>query len=206
VRRLRFLIPCISLVALATSVYAQKASSWEGPTALAGPVDLGVVFNTPTILLDIESYQGGIGVKIGSGMLVLRGMLDILVNTRLNPVSLSLQAVIEKHLSARSLSPYWGGLLELGITSVTTQLDQQHWTQLITLPVSVGAVCGVEIFLLDFLSVFLEYEVALDIGLNINRQGAGGSVSSTTELTYKFDLGLGNSSMIGVVIYILRQH
>lgn len=200
----------IFLLLLALSVtpllLAQRGSIGHGKTPVAGKRDIGILFSTNDILFDIEGYQQGVGAKISINKWMLRGMVDILFNTGINPFSLSLGAVLERHFLPGPLSVYCGPSLETGFTISTNKIDSNNWTQNIALPLlTVGGVFGFEIFIFDFLSVFLEYQAALALGLNIDRISTAGSVSSTTEFTYKFDVGLGNSGMIGIVFYLMRR-
>jgi hypothetical protein len=202
----RGLVLCILLLVLTSTAWAQKSSIWTGPRPRAGSVDLGMIVNAPDILLDIEGYQGGVGIKAGLQGFVLRGMLDILVNTGFSPVSVSLQGAFEKHFWLPPVSPYWGGLAEVGFTSLTNRVDEDNWTQYTVVPVSLGAVAGIEIFLFEFLSVFVEYELRVEFAGTVTKSSVAGTLTSDTDFSYKLDLGLGNSSMIGIVIYFLRRH
>jgi len=185
---------------------AQQRSIWRGITPTAGERDIGILFSTNDILFDLEGYQQGVGVKISMDKWMFRGMVDILLNTGINPFSISLGGVLERHFLPAPLSVYWGPSLETGITISTDKTDADNWTQDIALPLlTVGCVLGIEVFVFEFLSVFLEYQAALALGLNIDRISTAGSVSSTTEFTYKFDVGLGNSGMFGIVFYLMRR-
>ncbi|MBA7568622.1 hypothetical protein ES708_10356 [subsurface metagenome] len=202
--------PWVILAMLVLSVTpllpAQQRSIWKGISPTAGARDIGILFSTNDILFDIEGYQQGVGAKISMDKWMFRGMVDILLNTGINPFSLNLGGVLERHFLPGPLSVYWGPSLETGLTISTNKTDADNWTQNIAWPLlTVGGVFGIELFLFEFLSVFLEYQAALALGLNINRISTAGSVSSTTEFTYKFDVGLGNSGMFGIVFYLMRR-
>ena len=135
-----------------------------------------MIFNTGDILLDLESYQGGLGAKIGMDKYVLRGMVDILLNTDFNPFSLTLGAVLEKHILPGPVSLYWGPCLEMGVTILNNRFDADNWTQNIAWELlSAGGVFGIELFIFEFLSVFVEYQLALTLGLDIDRVSVGRS-------------------------------
>ena len=185
---------------------AQQKSIWKGISPTAGARDIGILFSTNDILFDIEGYQQGLGAKISIDKWMFRGMVDVLLNTGINPFSISLGGVWERHFLPGPLSVYWGPSLETGVTISTNKFDADNWTQNIALPLlTIGGVFGIELFLFEFLSIFLEYQAALALGLNINRISTAGSVSSTTDFTYKFDVGLGNSGMFGIVFYLMRR-
>ena len=202
----RLIVLVLLVLGCVAAFPAGKTSLFSGGKPAAGERDLGVIFNTNDILLDLESYQGGVGAKIGLGQYVLRPMADILLNTDFNPFSLTLGAVLEKHILPGPVSLYWGPSLEMGVTILNNRFDADNWTQNIAWELlSAGCVAGFELFIFDFLSVFAEYNLALTLGLNTDRMSVAGVESSTTEFTYKLDLGLGNSAMFGIVVYLTRK-
>ena len=137
---------------------------------------------------------------------MFRGMVDVLLNTGINPFSISLGGVLERHFLPGPLSVYSGPSLETGVTISTNKINSDNWTQDIALPfLTVGGVFGIEVFIFDFLSVFVEYQATFALGLDIYRVSTSGSVSSTTDFTYEFDVGLGNSGMFGIVFYLMRR-
>ena len=202
----RLIVLVLLILGCAAAFPAGKTSLFAVGKPAAGERDLGVIFNTNDILLDLESYQGGVGAKIGLGPYVLRPMADILLNTGVNPFSLTLGAELEKHILPGPVSVYWGPSLQTGFTILTNKVDADNWTQNIAWELlSAGCVAGIELFILDSLSVFVEYSLALTLGLNTTRTSVAGSVSSNTEFTYKLDLGLGNQTMLGLVFYFKRK-
>ena len=113
---------------------------------------------------------------------------------------------MEKHILPGPVSLYWGPSLEMGVTILNNRFDADNWTQNIAWELlSAGCVAGFELFIFDFLSVFAEYNLALTLGLNTDRMSVAGVESSTTEFTYKLDLGLGNQTMLGLVFYFKRK-
>ena len=201
----RIILAVILSFAAAATLSAGDKGLLEGKTPEAGKYDIGVIFNTTNILLDIESYQGGIGMKIGAEKYTYRFLLDLLINTDFSPFSISAGAALEKHFISGPISPYWGGLIELGYTSLKDEIDADNWTQAITVPLTLGGILGIELFVFEFLSLFVEYNLKLSLGFNINKSSFGGSVSTEKEISYNLDLGMGNNSMIGIVVYFTRK-
>ena len=202
----RWLFLVLLVLSVTPLLPAQRGSIGNGNPPVAGERDIGILFSTNDILFDLEGYQQGVGVKISIDKWMFRGMVDILLNTGINPFSISLGGVLERHFLPGPLSVYLGPSLETGLTISTDKADADNWTQAIALPLlTVGGVFGIEVFIFDFLSVFLEYQAALALGMNIDRISTAGSVSSTREFTYKFDVGLGNSGMFGIVFYLMRR-
>jgi hypothetical protein len=176
---------------LAARADAQTSGSTSKVSPLQGPADLGIIFSTGNILLDLESYQGGLGAKIGWGNLCLRGVFDFLVNGASRSFSLNIGAAGEYHLApAGPISPYIGGNAQIGYMYQGAVLS--------AFPFSVGAVAGVEVFIFDFLSVFAEYCLAFDFTVTTDLQ------TSQTTFDYLVDTRMGNSSKLGIVIYFKR--
>jgi hypothetical protein len=185
-----------------------KTSLFAAQIAPVGKRDFGVIFNTNDILMDLESYQGGLGVKIGLKKSTLRVTTDLLMDTWVPPdtFSLTIGGVLEKHLLPGPLSPYWGPSVRMGFTSLMDRTDADNWTQNIAWEIlSAGIVGGIELFIFDFLSVFAEYNLALNVGMNIERVSSAGAISTTSEFAYNLDLGMGNSAKIGIVVYLRRK-
>lgn len=201
----RIILAVILSFAAAVALNAGDKGLFEGKKPESGKNDLGFIFNTTNALLDIESYQGGIGMKIGGEKYTYRFLLDLLINTDLSPFSISAGAALEKHFISGPISPYWGGLLEVGYTSLKNEFDEDNWDQSITVPLSLGGILGIELFVFEFLSLFVEYNLKFSFAFNINKSSIAGSVSTEKEYSYNLDLGMGNSSMIGIVIYFARK-
>jgi hypothetical protein len=64
---------------------------------------------------------------------------------------------------------------------------------------SLGAIAGVEIYVLDFLSVFAEYTLVAVLSNATDLQ------TSQNTFNYLINTGVGNSAEIGIVIYFVRS-
>jgi hypothetical protein len=203
----KIIVPMLLVLSCTVAFPAGRTSRMEARSPAMGKRDVGVIFNTDDILLDLEGYQGGLGAKIGLNKSMLRVMADILLNTELDPFSLTIGAVLEKHVLPGPVSVYWGPSARMGFTTLfLDKTDADNWSQLLTWEVlSAGIVGGIELFLFDFLSVFVEYNLALTLNMNFNRVSTARSVNTTAELAYNLDLGLGNSTMFGIVVYFIRK-
>jgi hypothetical protein len=196
----------ILVLTCACAFASERTSVWAGIGPKPGPVDLGIIFNTSDLLLDIQGFQGGVGAKFSLEHWMLRGMADLVLGTEFDPFSLSLGAVWEKHLWPGPVSVYWGPAVETGFTTLLLfKVDEDNWSRDSIVPLSLGCVLGIEFFIFDALSVFVEYQAAFEIGIDWTRVSTAGSVSSTAELTYNLDVGMGNNAMFGIVFYLLHK-
>jgi hypothetical protein len=183
---------------------AERTSAWEGIGPNAEPPDLGILFNTNDILLDIEGFQGGVGSKISLKEWMLRGSADLIFRNQW--FSFDLGAVLEKHLLPGPISPYWGPAAAIGYTLDHDKDDEDNWSREHYPFFSLGCVFGIEVFIFQFLSLFVEYQAALKLGLDITKVNVAGSVSTTKEFTYDFDIGMGNNAKFGIVIYLKKRN
>jgi hypothetical protein len=184
-----------------SSMGANGKSVRENLSATLWNRDLGIILNTHSLLFDIDSYKGGIGAKLSSGSFVLRGAADLRFDTGFNPFSVTLDVGMEKHFLPGPISPYWGIFVDVGFT----QLTEADGTRYITFPLTVGPLLGIEIFIFDFLSVFVEFSLPLTLGIETTQTSVAGSVTSSSKFIYGLDLGLSNQSMLGIVIYLTRK-
>ena len=204
VKRIFFVI--VLLLICGGAIAAERPGVFEGVEPKAGPRDFGILFSTNDLLLDIQGFQGGVGAKIGLTGWMLRGTADIVLNTECDPFSMDLGAVLEKHIWPGPLSVYWGPLAGVGFTTILLfKTDADNWSRINTFPLSLGCVFGIELFLFEFLSVFIEYQAALKLGIDSTRVSTAGSVTADREFTYNFDIGMGNNAMFGIVIYLMRR-
>jgi len=165
----------------------------------------GFIFNTNNLLLDIESYQAGVGFKVlRDNNVALRLLGDIFYSYNANTFSATLGVTYEKHFKPGRLSPYWGGFLEAGYMGQKSEgINSDNWTMNNTVPVSLGAVLGAEFFIMEFLSIFAEYSLSIDGLITSTSTSVDGDVTKTDpELNFSIDSGIGNSSSLGIVIYL----
>ena len=170
-----------------------------------GTRNMGLIFNTTNILMDLDSYQGGFGFKGSLEKYELRSMADFLFRNNPNAFAINFSFALEEHFMPGRISPYLGGILGAGFIYLKTEVDANNWTQVFTFPLSLGGLLGVEVFIFEFLSLFVEYNLAASVGLNINRTSSAGVITTDFTFDYSLDLGMGNQSKIGMVIYFKRK-
>jgi hypothetical protein len=193
IRTRHFAFVCFLITLIGpTAAHAQtKAPSPVQNLEVAkGSYDVGLIFNTSSILLDLESYQAGIGLKVGRDKLSFRGLFDLVLNGASDSFSLNGGAALQYYTLPGPVSPYVGGSAGGGY------MRQGNAMSMVVL--SIGALAGVEVFLFDFLSVFAEYAITADFTISTDL------ASSLTTFDYLVNTGMGNNSKLGIVIYFMR--
>jgi hypothetical protein len=181
----------VLIVFIAPPVGAEGGSLIPGLGPVKGPVDLGIIFNTTDLLLGLQSYQAGLGAKVGWGNFCLRGLFDLTVNGSAKASAVNLGATAEYHIFPGPISPYVGASMgggyigEAGVSS--------------SVSFSLSALAGVEVFIADFLSVFAEYELAATFTSTTDLQ------ANQSTFDYLISTGMGNNTKLGIVIYIMRS-
>jgi hypothetical protein len=158
--------------------------------ASSAAMDVGIIFSSSNLLLDLDTYQGGLGIKFGSGDLYFRGAFDVMLSSAAGSFSADAGVTVEYHLLPAPLSPYVGGYANIGYAAQENVL----WT----LPCSIVAVAGVEVTFFDFISVFAEYCLNFDLTVTTSIP------TSQTSFTYLLDTNLGNGPKLGIVVYLTR--
>lgn len=166
----------------------------------------GIIFNSGSLLLDIMSYEGGIGLKFKNVdfkfmKVDIRSLIDFSLVTDFNTFETNLALALEKHIFDNRISPYWGLFIKTGITRIRMETDEDNWTESLTVPLSTGAILGIEFFLFEFMSVFAEYNLEFSIDKTTDSTSIAGIVEETSTTDFFIDTKLGNSSKIGIVVY-----
>jgi len=147
--------------------------------------NIGFIFNLASPLPEIaesgDGIQSGLGIKYWlNRKIALRGLLDFyyINDSALNTSDLTfgLAASLEYHFTSGKVSPYAGAAVGTRIKTGTVN----------NLVFYFGGLLGVEVELLDYLSLYGEYSL----------------LAAMDEPTFKIDLGIGNSSQIGLIIYL----
>jgi hypothetical protein len=158
--------------------------------AAQSTVTPGLVFNLASDFRGIESYQGGVGVKVLFGKSAVRTRISASYAGASGAVSLGLGLAYEYHFASGMISPYAGVSADGGWL-----WDGQGTT---AVPVTIGAIIGVEIFPVDFLSFFVEYTGTVGVTFMTTAPGAAPALFTVGALS------MGNQSRVGVVVYFSR--
>jgi hypothetical protein len=168
-------------------------------------VDIGIIFNTDSLLLDYESYQGGIGAKLYDGPLAYRLTTDLYLSTISESRAITLGLGAEYHFSNGRVSPYAGGYVLGSFAKARDEATSQSWTETRTIDMGFGGILGVELFVTRFLSLFAEYDLGLTYSSVSTTESIAGQRNTTQTADWTLDLGVGNESKIGIVIYLYRE-
>jgi hypothetical protein len=190
----------VALVIVAATAGAEDTSGY-GIFGQAKPA-IGFIFNTDSILFDIESYQAGFGAKIRLGPAAWRPFADVFFSTISSTFSLGVGAAYERHLQPGRISPYVGGLVNLDSILQQNTTDAANWTRNINLAFTAGALAGVEFFILRNVSIFAEYNLAANLQVGIDSTSAASVVTTTADVAFTLDSKIGNAGKLGVVIYL----
>ncbi|WP_319417170.1 hypothetical protein [Marispirochaeta aestuarii] len=157
--------------------------------------EYGIIFNIGSILDGISSYQGGIGVKYHKDDIYWRFLIDINYDYESNFFSTLLGVNREYHIVKSKLSPYYGWTLSTGVTHLYTEGTD---TTLITIPINTGAIFGIEWSVTDYISLSVEYTIALEYTYNSQTSPL---YSDEQNSNFTLNTGLGNYGKIGVTVY-----
>jgi hypothetical protein len=171
-----------------------------GPNVHA-PRNIALLVTTSDLLFDIESFGGGIGLKVGHDSSYLRFMLDIFLSTASNGFSIELGTTYEHHFSPGPISPYWALAGSLGFETEKDKTNSLNWSLVQAVPLSVEGLLGVELFLTDNVSLFLEYALSLEVLFVHSALSVEGSTFRDTSVDFVINAGLANQTEIGVTIY-----
>ncbi len=177
---------CIVLVFALACLVALGAGA-QGKGATGGK--LGIVFNVPNLLLDVDNasldgVSAGLGLKYWLGQkAAIRGVLEFNYNSDSTPPATSttafgLSGAFEYHLVKAKVSPYVGGLAGIRITAATGAASDFGFF--------IGAMLGAEVAVLDYLGLFAEYDLLLTMN----------------EPLFGINLGIGNGAAIGLIVYL----
>ncbi len=145
---------------------------------------LGLIFNFIGLAGDLiaehtDNVQGGLGMKLWLGeKTAVRALLDLEHTNDSVTTStwIGASGAFEYHFLQRRVSPYGGGLA--GLTLGTGAAND--------LGIYFGALLGAEFELVENLNLFGEYNLLVEIN----------------EPDFTIDLGLGNNTQIGIIVYL----
>lgn len=175
----------------------------------AAGITPGFIFNADNIFLDLEESHGGVGFKVRDVDLgfmdinIRAGLgMDFIDGTDVYNISGNITVEIPFFEEAR-ISPYTGFFMRGAFRKLYIQIpddtpDPDSWSSTIYRPLHFGAIAGIECFLLDFVSVFVEYEAVLEI--NTSRLDSN-LIQPQDEVNMKFKMQMGNEGMIGICFY-----
>ena len=198
---------CLVLLSVGYTASGEENTHKEpGAFSRQNPYKTGIVFNTTDILLDVESYQGGIGLKrFFKDTWAYRASFGFGYSNTEDSWQISYGSTFEYHFTTGRISPYTGFYFDVGYASYRDETDSVNWTKVWSIPISTGPIIGVEVEIFNILSLFVEYSIALDIVYTSTTNSDGGFETKESSTHYGVNAGMGNDSKIGIVIYFNRE-
>ncbi|WP_028974593.1 outer membrane beta-barrel protein [Spirochaeta cellobiosiphila] len=171
-------------------------------------IETGFLFSTSDISLDLEGYEGGLGIKWLYENMALRTSAHLLLDYStdndpgISEQGWGLGTTFEWHFKEGRVSPYTGFGLCYDHSSEKIQTDSTNWTEDIMDKVTFGPILGGELTVLDNVSLFAEYQLAMIFEWPTKKTTTDNNTKTTKEDEgWLLDLGLGNQGMLGIVIY-----
>jgi hypothetical protein len=190
----------VSAVALIAAVSVEAQTTPATPEQKSAVP--GFIFNTSNLLLDLESYQGGVGIKLIYPEYALRASAGGSYTGTTGQLDFNLGLTYEKPLFTGRVSPYWAINSIFAYSQERSEIDPDNWMKLKGFSAGVGGVLGVELFILDFLSIFAEYELSASVAWSFTSRSLDGTVSESSSTNFNAATGLGNSGSLGLVVYL----
>ena len=201
-----FIILVIFLVFYSYLLAIEDGEREPGMFSKENPYKTGIIFNVSSILLEAESYQGGIGIKrYFKEDWAYRAAIDFGYSSSSNSWLVSFGNTFEYHVSSGNISPYVGFFFDIGYATYKDETDSQNWTKVWSVPFSTGPLLGVEIKIFNVLSLFVEYGIAFDLVYTSTTNSVNGIETDESTQSYGVNTGMGNDSKIGIVIYFNRE-
>jgi hypothetical protein len=158
----------------------------QGKKMDLGGQRLGIIFNVPDILMNVENSSDGLMAGLGlkywlKEKTAIRGLLEF---TLFNPgagtttTTFGLDGAFEYHFAKGKVSPYTGGIAGIEITSTTGSP--------VAMGLILGGILGVEVRVLDYLGLFAEYNLRIFY----------------SDPEFDLVLGMGNNASLGVIVYL----
>ncbi len=177
------------LLAVVLTMGAGAAWSQDALSPAKGDANAGLIFSFDSTTLGLTSYNGGFGLKYGAGAWAVRGLLELSLSSSVIQSTAGL--AYEFHLNTGRISPYLGADLNVGFIDFILGT-----TSSIVMPVHAGGFVGVEVFPLEFLSLFAEYELGADLQVIFG---------PPLTVNYLASIGMGNGAKVGIVVWFSRM-
>ena len=199
----------VTVIVLSFFSYAhakEKGDKEPGMFSRENPYKTGIIFNVNDILLDVESYQGGIGLKrYFKDAWAYRAAFDFGYSNSSDSWLISVGNTFEYHFITGRISPYVGVFFDIGYASYKDETDSDNWTKVWSIPFSTGPLIGVEFEIFNVFSLFVEYSVAFDLTYTSTITSVAGDETRNSVTNYGINAGMGNESKIGIIIYFNRK-
>jgi len=165
----------------------------------------GLIFNTSNILLDLSAYQTGVGIMLWKSDHSLRTLFHMGYESGNEIFDTKLGIAYIKPVFQGRIVPYWGAELKGGYNIDTDQLNNENIQKTTVLTGGLAGILGTEVYILDFLSAFAEYNLGIFFSRSTVEQDTEGFEAQPATTNYRIGTELGNEGSIGVVVYLEKR-
>lgn len=197
----KYVLAVIVLLAFSPALWSQSEESASTPAS-----NIGIIYSASDLLLDLQSYEGGVGLIWHLQPVDLRLSLNMLYNSNDDYLDAGFSIAVLKPILQSRVNPYWGGFFSANITTEKDGTDDDTWVRTTEIPLALAGIFGAEFFILPHVSLFAEYQLYFEMNVEITRASTLGiKTDPSQDLNYEFGTGLGNSGMLGIIIYLGPQ-
>jgi len=169
----------------------------------------GLIFSIDNLFQGIGEYNGGIGIKLpiedkGKEIMDLRCTVNLDLIDGINNINVTAGAAAEfPLLKNQAVSPYWGLTADVGFQRLHFNLTDVDYSETADYSLVAGGIIGVEFFLMEYLSIFVEYQAAAYLSLNSYYLSNAPADAENPVYTVNFNFltEMGNDAKFGIVIY-----
>lgn len=204
-------IPLLTLFVLSVIVNSQalaqdRSANSGGDTAAAERDEpnraVGLLFNSENVLLDLDDYQGGVGLKVVYPRFAIRGVLGFAYEHDSETSAIAGGITFEKPIVRALVTPYWGAMIRTDYSRERNETDADNWIESATTGVVLGPIFGGELTITNNLGVFAEYQLVGRFSRTKIETSTNGATDTASNRDLQFGTELGNQGSIGIVVYL----
>jgi hypothetical protein len=166
----------------------------------------GLVFTTDSILLNITSFNGGIGGVLRADDVAIRATVGAITSNSFRTLAFRLGGWYVRYFWTGRVAPYWNAFARTELLSQTNEADRENWVRDFSFEVAGGASLGAELFVMDVVSVFAEYSLSVGAAGQRTTTSVGGTVTpGDYDWTFSAGTDLAHGGALGVILYFAGQ-
>ena len=162
----------------------------------------GLVVGVPQLRVAEGTYQTGLGAVVRYPGFAVRGLASFGYQTAGRGTQTGLQLGYQGFLADGPVVPYWAAIAGAGFERERIGVDADNHAVFAVLNADAGGAFGVEVSVLDYLSFFAEYQLAVGFRRRWVVRKVEGSVTEVSDSDFIIEARPGNTGAIGVVFYL----